>query len=192
MFDILFQYIEEFLPMPESNRQQCREHFQPVRLPKGMYLQEAGEVPRTHNFVVSGFLRNFTLDEKGQEITTDLNSGPRFFTSYPYFMDQAVSPDNIVALTDCELLCVDRAGVEKLMEVGGNVIREFSALVMQQAWEDEKQRLQDMANLTAEQRYVKFVETQPNLMKHVPLQYIASYLGIQPESLSRIRRKVIS
>ena len=52
--------------------------------------------------------------------------------------------------------------------------------------------MNDLATLTAEQRYVKLVKESPNIIKHVPLKYIASYLGIKPESLSRIRREIIS
>ncbi|MEM7656929.1 MAG: Crp/Fnr family transcriptional regulator [Bacteroidota bacterium] len=192
MFDILFAYIEEFLPMPEENRQQCRDHFEPAFFPKGTIIQQAGTVPQYHNFIASGCLRNYFVDQRGQEITTDLNDGPRFFTSYEHFMAQTVSPETIVSLTDCEMLQVSRQNVEVLMGVGGHVIREFSMLVMQRAWEEEKQRLHERASLTAEQRYLKFMEKHPRLMKQIPLQYIASYLGLQPESLSRIRRKLIS
>ena len=192
MFETLFTYIEEFLPLPEFNRQLCRNSFEPVRFPKGTIIQPAGKVPAFHNFVAAGFLRNYTLDEKGQEITLDLNDGPRFFTSYEHFVAQTVSPESIVCLTDCELLRVSRAQVDVLMGQEDTVIRDFSMMVLQQAWEGEKQRLEDRRKLTAVQRYQKFLVEHPQLLRHVPLQYIASYLGIQPESLSRIRRNLIS
>ncbi len=192
MFQTFFDYIETFLPMPEENRQQCREWFFEAAFPKGTLLQEAGTVPEYHNFVVSGFMRNYFMNEKGEEVTTDLNDGPRFFTSYQYFLDQTPAPENIVCITDCELLRISHQGVEALMKVGGHVIREFSMMVMQQSWEEEKQRLHDRTTLSAEQRYLKFVEEHSAILQHVPLQYIASYLGIKPESLSRIRRKLIS
>ncbi len=56
--------------------------------------------------------------------------------------------------------------------------------------EEEKQRMNDMAKLTAEQRYKKLLDTKPNICKNVPLKYIASYMGIKPESLSRIRKYI--
>lgn len=190
MIESMFTYIEGFLPLPEENRQQCRAYFQPAVFPKHTVIQAAGTVPAYHNFVVSGLLRNYFINEKGEEVTTDLNEGPRFFTSYQHFMARTPSPETIVCLSDCELLRIDRAGVDALMAVGGEVIREFTMLLMQQSWQKEKERLQDRSTLSAKQRYLKFARQHPQLMQQVPLQYIASYLGIKPESLSRIRRKL--
>jgi CRP-like cAMP-binding protein len=192
MFDILFTYIETFLPLPEFNRQRCRTYFKPVRFPRSAVIQPSGQVPEFHNFVVSGILRNSVLDERGQEITLDLSDGPRFFTTYEHFMARTVSPERITSLTDCELLRVSRADVEIMMADEDTVIRDFSMMVMQQAWEGEKQRLEDRRSLTAAQRYQKFMLEHPRLLQQVPLQYIASYLGLQPESLSRIRRNMSS
>ncbi|MEM9986036.1 MAG: Crp/Fnr family transcriptional regulator, partial [Bacteroidota bacterium] len=145
-----------------------------------------------HNFVARGYLRKYLLDPKGKEQTIDLNQGPRFFTSYDYFTEQTVSPEAIVALSDVELLRASKAQVETMMQVGGQVVRDFTIKVMQEAWEEEKRRLHERSNLSAKQRYLNFVQRSPTLLKVVPMQHIASYLGIQPESLSRIRREIIS
>jgi CRP-like cAMP-binding protein len=59
-----------------------------------------------------------------------------------------------------------------------------------QVQEEYRERINDLANLTAEQRYLKFIKKAPNTVLNVPLKYIASYLGIKPESLSRIRREI--
>jgi len=192
MFETFFAYVEQFLPMPEENRQQCRDNFTPAFFPKGSIIHKAGTVPEFHNFVLSGIMRNYYVDEKGQEITTDMNDGPRFFTSYDYFVQQTVSPETIHCVTDCEMLRANQQQVQTMMAEGGNVIREFGMKVMQQAWEEERLRLHERATLSAEQRYLNFMERHPNLMQEVPLQYIASFLGIKPESLSRIRRKLTS
>ncbi len=190
MFEIFFDYIETFLPLPKENRQQCRDNFEPHHFSKGSIIQESGRAPEFHNFVVQGHLRKYSLDLKGHEQTIDLNQGPRFFTSYEYFMEQKPSPETIVALTEVKLLRASKAQVDTMMQIGGQVIRDFTIMVMQQAWEEEKRRLHERATISAKQRYLNFIERYPTLLEIVPLQYIASYLGIQPESLSRIRREI--
>ena len=67
---------------------------------------------------------------------------------------------------------------------------EYSALVLRKSWQDAKQRLTERSTLTAEERYCKLLREQPTLIKYYPLKHIASYLGIQPGSLSRIRKEL--
>lgn len=156
--------------------------------PKDSLLEEAGKVPKYHNFIVSGYMRNFHIGENGEEVTVDLNDGPRFFTSYFHFVNQTVSNENLHCITECEILRVSHSDVEKMAKTSLTQ-GEYTIKLFHQLMEEEKQRLNDMATLTAEQRYKKLLDKKPNIAKYVPLKYIASYLGIKPESLSRIRRE---
>lgn len=187
-FDTLFNYVGQILEMPEHDKNQCREYFTPIQLPKDTILEKSGKVPKYHNFIVSGYMRNFHVNENGQEITVDLNDGPRFFSSYFHFMNQTVSDENIQCISDCELLRITFDDVEEMVKTSITQ-RDYSIRLFHQLMEEQKQRSNDMATLTAEQRYMKLIEKKPNIVKHVPLKYIASYLGIKPESLSRIRRE---
>ncbi len=69
--------------------------------------------------------------------------------------------------------------------------KKFSLVIFEQAATTNQIRANDFATLTAELRYKKMVEHQPEIIQHVPIQYIASYLGIKPQSLSRIRKQMI-
>jgi CRP/FNR family transcriptional regulator, anaerobic regulatory protein len=120
-----------------------------------------------------------------------MNHAPRFFTSYNHFVNSSISNENIECITDCTLLRCKRADVDVLFEKSTRV-KDHNFLVLQKALEDEKKRLIDRTTLTAEQRYLKFLKEQPNTLQNVPLQYIASYLGMKPESLSRIRKKFLN
>jgi CRP-like cAMP-binding protein len=72
----------------------------------------------------------------------------------------------------------------------GKTQKDYTIKILQQKMEQEKERIHDMGHLTAEQRYLKLLRNQPNVILNFPLKYIASYLGIKPESLSRIRKEI--
>ena len=190
-YETLFKYIGQTIEIPESDKAQCRLSFTPLSVPKDTILEQAGKVPGYHNFIVSGYMRNFHVDHKGEEVTVDLNDGPRFFTSYFHFMNQTVSNENLHCITDCKLLRITLADAQASVQTSITQ-KDFTIKLFQKIQEEDKQRINDLATLTAEQRYLKLVNEKPNIIKNVPLKYISSYLGIKPESLSRIRRELFS
>jgi CRP/FNR family transcriptional regulator, anaerobic regulatory protein len=190
-YDALFEYISLIIDIPEHDRAQCRNTFKPLRVTRDTMLEVAGKVPEHHNFIVSGFMRKFYINDKGEEVTVDLNNGPRFFTSYFPFVSQTISNEYLHCITDCELLRITKADADSTSETSITQ-KDYTIRLFQQIQEEDRQRMNDLATLTAEQRYVKLMKDSPNIIKNVPLKYIASYLGIKPESLSRIRREIIS
>ncbi|WP_217603149.1 Crp/Fnr family transcriptional regulator [Chitinophaga sp. GbtcB8] len=188
-YDTLFAYIARILELPEHDRISCRETFHPLTVPKDTLLETAGKVPLYHNFIVSGYMRKYYINEKGEEVTSDLNDGPRFFTSYMAFVNQTVSNEYLQCITDCELLRISKPDADRTAGTSYTQ-KDYTIRLFHQVQEEYLERINDLANLTAEQRYLKFLDRSPNIMKHVPLKYIASYLGIKPESLSRIRREI--
>jgi CRP-like cAMP-binding protein len=136
-------------------------------------------------------MRNFYLNDLGEEVTTDMNNRPRFFTSYNHFINRISSNENIECVTECKLLRIKRDDVDKLYEKS-ITLNKFTILLLEKIFGEERNRIKELTTLTAKQRYLKFIEEQPNIFLKVPLQYIASYLGMKPETLSRIRRKLFS
>lgn len=190
-YDALFEYISQIIDIPEHDRAQCRNTFKPLWVNRDTMLELAGKVPVHHNFIVSGFMRKFYINDKGEEVTVDLNNGPRFFTSYFPFVNQTISNEYLQCITDCELLRITKADADSSSETSITQ-KDYTIRLFQQIQEEDRQRMNDLATLTAEQRYVKLMKDCPEIIKNVPLKYIASYLGIKPESLSRIRREIIS
>lgn len=186
-----FSYVGEILSLPDEDKASIRQLFQPVFVPKDTIIEPAGQVPRYHNFIVSGYMRNFYVDRDANEITTDLNEGSRFFTSYFHFMNRTVSNENLHCITDCELLRISRDDVD----VGASRSRtqkDYTIQILQKHLEEEKSRINDMTSLTAEDRYRKFLRQKPTIIQHVPLRYVASYLGITQRHLSRLRSGLAS
>jgi len=185
----LFDYVEEILVLPEADRALIRRLFKPVFVPKDTIIEPAGQVPRYHNFIVSGYMRNFHLDQDNNEITTDLNDGSRFFTSYFHFMNRTVSNESLHCITDCELLQTSRDDVDAGAGLSSTQ-KDYTIQILQKHLDEDKKRINDMANLTAEDRYRKFLKEKPTIIRHVPLRYIASYLGITQRHLSRLRGEI--
>ena len=183
-----FEYVAELLILPEADKTSIRQLFKPVFVPKNTIVEPAGEVPAYHNFIVSGYMRNFHLDRDDNEITTDLNDGSRFFTSYFHFMNRTVSHENLHCITDCELLRISRDDVEVGAQ-NSQTQKDYTIEILQKHLEEDKKRINDLTNLSAEARYRKFLREKPTIIQHVPLRYIASYLGITQRHLSRLRRE---
>lgn len=187
-YEKLFAYVSEILIMPEHDKDLCRKLFKPVFVPKDTIIEKAGTIHQNHTFIVSGFMRNFYLDNDGNEITNDLNEDSRFFTSYFHFMNRTVSNETVHTITDCELLQISRDDVD-IAANQGITQKDYTVQILNKRLEINKQRAFDMANLSAEARYRKFVKENPNIIRNVPLAYIASFLGITQRHLSRIRKE---
>ncbi|MFK7926134.1 MAG: Crp/Fnr family transcriptional regulator [Bacteroidia bacterium] len=188
-FDVFFTYVRILVDIPESDQVLCRENFRPKVLKKNSMIAQSATIHEHHNFIVSGHARNFHVDDDGKEITTDINDGPRFFTSFHHFMNRTVSNESLHCITDCEVLQIKRDDMDRMAEVGITQV-DYSLQILQQHLEKDKQRIIDLATLSAEERYLKLMQNHPTIIQNVPLKYIASYLGIKAGSLSRIRQNI--
>ncbi len=185
----MFDYVRILVDIPLGDQELCRKYFTPIFVKKGTILAKSGTVHSDHNFIVSGFMRNYYCDEDGQEVTTDINDGPRFFTSYNNFVHRTVSNDNLHCITDCELLQINRDDMDISAKLGETQL-DYSMKILQQQLEGNRQRAVDLTMLSAEKRYLKLMNNHPLIIQNIPLKYIASYLGINPGSLSRIRKEI--
>lgn len=189
LFNTFFDYVSLLTPIPAADQAYCRQLFKPIYVAKNTLLEKQDTVHKYHNFIVSGFIRNYYIDHDGNEITTDINDGARFFTSYNHFIHQTISNENLHCITDCKLLRISVEDVAKARNIG-ITSQEYSEKILQFYLESSKQRINDLINLTAKERYLKLLQNQPSILQNVPLIYIASFLGINPGSLSRIRQEL--
>lgn len=189
MHQQLFDLISANLPLTESDMALCKQYIAPISVPKNTVLEEEGTVPKHLYFVVSGFVRLFSLNSKGEEVTTHINCPPGFITSYTHFINETKSSEKLGCITDCELLRVTKADLDTLNQKS-LLFKDFSIWVFQQSLAYNEKRSQELATLTAEERYRKLIVEHPEILQNVPIQHIASFLGMNPKSLSRIRKQI--
>jgi CRP/FNR family transcriptional regulator, anaerobic regulatory protein len=146
-------------------------------------------VPKYLYFLASGYMRLFYYNNDGDEITTYLSVENSFIASFLSLIHQKPAKENVECVTDCEIIRILRTDLLQLIDESDN-FKKFSLTIFEHAIASTEMRANDLATLNAEQRYKKIISQYPNILQHVPIQYIASFLGIKPESLSRIRKQL--
>lgn len=154
---------------------------------KGGYFVKAGDTARQFGFIVSGLLRSFYLKD-GDEITTCLCHEERFASSTASFITQTPSHISIRAIEESVVVTIAYADLQKLQRV-----HPFWTHFVRMTAEIEFLFLENYslryAHETAEEKYMRLLQEYPGIINRAPLQYIASFLGIKPETLSRIRKR---
>jgi CRP-like cAMP-binding protein len=169
----------------------CEAYFQPLQAAKGKVLEPQGVVPTHLYFVGEGVVRLYYTDAEGDEVSTHLAQPGEFVASFLSLIQATPARENVACVSDCQLLSISKPDLQALI-AASEPFKQFSLLIFEQAMAASAQRANDLATLSAEQRYKKLLAEHPLLLQKVPVQIIASYLGIQPESLSRIRRQLLS
>ncbi len=190
MTDNFLNLFNSYVQLTESDIEFCKQYFELKSFSKNNILEEENKIPKHLYFITKGFMRLFYYDENGDEITTLIASPNRFITSFLDFIHEKTSNANLECVTDCEFYRIERSNLLELIDKNEN-FKKFSLIIFEQAIATTQIRANDFATLTADLRYKKLVEQQPEIIQNVPIQYIASYLGIKPQSLSRIRKQLI-
>ncbi|MCA6068019.1 Crp/Fnr family transcriptional regulator [Chryseobacterium sp. RG1] len=190
MHQKLIQLILQKIKLSDKEIDLCVHYFEPVLYAKNVVLEKEDKIPNYLYFVVSGFVRLFHYNEKGDEITTHINCPPGFITAYSHFVNQTKSDQNLECITECELLRIKKVDLDLLIQESP-AFKDFSFLVFQQSLSYNEKRSKELATLSAEKRYLKLLNEHPEILHNVPMQYIASFLGMNPKSLSRIRKQII-
>jgi CRP-like cAMP-binding protein len=190
MHENLLKIIRNKINLSNKDAELCIEYFEPIIFPKNRIIEEEGKIPQYLYFVVSGYMRLFYYNDHGDEITSHINCPPGFITSYFNFINQTKATENVECITECELLRITKNNLD-LITSKSDAFKDFSIWVFQQSIAYNENRSKELATLTAEQRYQKLIDNYPQIIHNVPLQYIASFLGMNSKSLSRIRKQII-
>ena len=190
MSDNFLNLFDSYVKLTDKDIDICKQYFELKSLPKNNIVEEENKVPKHLYFITKGFMRLFYYDDNGDEITTHIESQNQFITSFTNFIREIKSNENLECITNCEFYKIERRKLIELIEKNEN-FKNFSLVIFEQAAARTQIRANDFATLTADLRYKKLVEQQPEIIQNVPIQYIASYLGIKPQSLSRIRKQII-
>jgi CRP-like cAMP-binding protein len=189
MFDQLRSYVLASCDMSEEDFALGTSLLIPKKLRKRQYLLQAGDVCKWIAFVSRGCLRQYALDDQGKEHLLAFAVESGWISDAASFHAHEPSTSNIDALEDSELLLIDRAAQEKLAAIAPQW-GLFLKRELENAYKDAIIRVSESVSLSAAERYTRFLAKYPDLFQRIPLHQIASYLGITPQSLSRIRKEL--
>ena len=183
------EYLAKVFEVPAEKVNLCSIQYELKKVGKHEMLLQEGEVCRNTFFVEKGLLRMYSIDKNGKEHVIQFAPenwliGDR---SSLYFNEK--SRYYIEAVEDSEVLFLQPDFFSKLIEEFPNTI-EKNDLIIQKHVKSLQDRINSLLGETAEERYLKFIKMYPDLLLRVPQWMIASYLGITPESLSRVRKEL--
>ncbi|MEO8961230.1 MAG: Crp/Fnr family transcriptional regulator [Ginsengibacter sp.] len=158
-------------------------------LKKSEYFIKEGETCKQVAFILSGSLRSYFISDKLEEITYCITFPNSLITAYSSFLTSQPTEENIQTITNTELLIIQKDKVETLVLQNPNWIYFLKTIAEQQYIELEK-RIFQLQKSDAAKRYANLMKNQPDYIQKIPLQYLASYLGISQRHLSRIRKEI--
>jgi CRP-like cAMP-binding protein len=171
----LTEYINQIVSLTQEEISAIEKSFNTVEISKGQLFIAQGKVCDQVAFVVSGKLRNFYFDEAGNEVTCYFVTPNNFVSAFSSFLTvlRTISKKDLEAL--CDLI--------PKLQIFRRVIVENLFIIMEK-------RIMMLQSQSAHERYEKMIKENPEILLSVPLQYTASFLGMTPQHLSRLRKEL--
>ena len=183
-------YLEQIAPISDADWAFFTSKLKRRVIPKKQVFIKLHDIEHYISFIKSGVVRLFIPKEDPEkEITFGFSFTDQFISAYDSFLTQSPSAYQLQALTETTLLSIsydDLQAVYKTTQIGNLVGR----LTAERLFLLKSKREQQLLNLTAEERYLKLFKERPELLKEIPLKYISSYIGVTPQALSRIRKRI--
>jgi CRP-like cAMP-binding protein len=184
----LLQYFQRIMPLTETEVDAIVETLTIREYPKGTVLLEEGQVSAEVYFVLDGCVRQYYLVD-GEEKTSNFFTEEQWVISMKSFGQIKPSEHYLDCAADSVLVVGNREKEEDLYRRFPK-FETVSRKVMEQVFASQQEMMSSYTTDTAEQRYLKLMEQRPELLQIIPQYQIASYVGVKPESLSRIRKRL--
>ena len=187
IFEKLRAFLERSVSVTDEQFELIKPLFSPRKVKKGHLLLHEGDMTKHDVFVASGCLRTYTIDNNGKEHIIQFST-ENWWTGDLSFNRNVPAQCFIEALEDSEILIAEGSSLEKMIEYIP-AMGSFYRAALQRSAAAKNERIVSALIKTAEERYDDFMKKYPSLMQRIPQHMIASYLGISPETLSRIRKQ---
>lgn len=181
------KFIEKYTVLSDIEWEEISNCFEKRTLQKDEVLLQEGKVCRHLYFIEHGLLRYF-IHKNGNDVTKFFTQAPFCFTSQVSFTSEKPATENIQAVEKSIIWETTLQKANDLLELKS--WSTFIRKLIQEVQYYTEEILQEIQTETAENRYRKMIENNPELLQRIPLKYLASFFGIAPQSLSRIRKKI--
>src|SRR5436190_4390602 len=188
MYSQVREYIKKRVLIADDDLERSFQYSDVRYFKKGEYILRIGDYCRFIGFLNSGLIVNTVLIE-GKEIACNFIFENCFFTYTEGITNNAPSHKNSIAHEDCEMLVLDKETLPLIFSINQKFETLFSQILAEEVrnllHNEESGRTQSV-----EKRYLQFIDTFLDAFNRIPLKYIAGYLGIEPPSLSRVRKRL--
>ena len=191
MYQLFFQKFNERVPLSKEEESQIKTYLTPKKIRKKQYLLQEGDVCKNIAFVEKGALRSYSINEKGSEHILQFALEGWTISDLYSFLTGEPATYAIDALEDSELVMIGKAAHEEMLQKIPKY-ETFIRLQITGAYLALQKRITASISMTLEERYAGFTALYPEILQRVPQHMIASYMGLTPETLSRVRRKMIN
>lgn len=189
MYDQILKRLAQFISLDNDEQDYFVTKLQVKEYPKKELVLREGQVCQYAYFINSGCLRYY-YNVDGQENTAQFFFENGWYADYESFLSGKPTKQNIETLEKSELLLLSAGDMQQLYSHIPKFER-FGRLMAENAFLGVRHRSEMLENQTAEERYLTLMKERPKVFERIPQHYIASYLGIKPPSLSRIRKKIL-
>ena len=184
----LARYINSLTPLSEEELNALLPFVRSQQLRKGEFFVRQGEVCQKIAFIERGFLRLFH-EVDGKDITRDITEENTFLSAMGSYITGEPSVENVQAINDCQLWVIQKGKLESLYGQYP-VFERLARKALEQFFVKHQNRIYTLIAEPAEVRYERLLQERPDVLQQVPLQYVASLLGVAQPSLSRIRKRL--
>lgn len=191
MWEPLINNLSKFVELTEEEVGIIESLFHYKKFRKRQYILQEGDVVQHEYFIIKGVTRTYEVDDKGQEHIVQFGLEDWWVGDLYSFLTRTPSNYNIDCLEDVEVLQITMPGLETLYQRVPKLERHFRILI-QNAYIASIQRLSGTLAKPALERYQDFIKRYPHIEQRVANHQIASYLGITPQSLSRLRSQALT
>lgn len=188
MFQNINKYVLKCINLSATELEYFNSILEYKVIPKKTMLLQAGNVCNFEAYVIKGCIREYYIDNNGAEVTLQFAVEDWWVSDIASFQDQTISNMYIETLEECELLTLSRQSKEQLLSQVPRLERMFRLMIQRHLSVVQSRLFKTITN-TASEKYLEFINRYPTIPQRVPQHYIASYLGITPEFLSKLRSR---
>jgi len=193
MYEYFRKYINEVTSSIISDEEfkYLEETFSTKIMKKKQFLLHEGAICKYMTFIVKGAMRLYNIDEKGNEHIVRFGIEGWWISDRESFLMLTPSKYNIDAVEDCELLLATNEGLSTLKDQSPLFLK-LVQILDQRSYIASQNRIESTISFTAEEKFIQLMNTYPAFLQRFPQNMLASYLGLSPETLSRVRKQVLS